>query len=441
MPGLSDEQREALMERIPNIRNVYSSVGDICTETRDPTTALEAYEAAVRAERDPERQCELGYMLLQRCRVAELPLCERGFDGCVIDLGHGDHLYPWSYLVEPDEPGPEFPDKASLLGLAIRAFGLAWLYYSGHAEERSQVWRALLALDGLRVAFLHTSSLGALEQVCQTYYDWVEHCQFHDFVGEFEASFRETMGYLRGRREAAFPGSTTASQFSPDLQGSQRLIIWQLKELLSEVRESRITPDEIESIASRVGDKVAEKIAKSAPYVLDSYEGRLALELGSGWYQLPTEVRRMIIQAEHLRHLLQGAVDSDWAPVVLQYVRALESHLRTLGPRLDEAFRRDHPYARANIGAFRRLFAEPQFVQFAVAHGLSTGALMAELAPDLDRVVKSYRNPAVHGAEPTSPVKVEELRRLLIGTEAHRPGLLWRVASLSSSDQQQDGSD
>ena len=103
------------------------TLGDIRAEKGQVEAALGVYEFAVLAEDDPARLCELGYLLLQRCRVDELPLCDKDFDGEDVDFPGGETVFISSHRVDLDNPGPEFGRKPALLDVAICAFGRAYV--------------------------------------------------------------------------------------------------------------------------------------------------------------------------------------------------------------------------------------------------------------------------------------------------------------------------
>lgn len=423
-------------------------LGDIRAANGQSQAALKAYEFAVLEEDDPVRLCELGYLLLQRCRVDQLPLCDKDFDGSFVDLPGGETVLISSYLIDPDNPGPEFPDQPALLRLAIRAFGLGYArcvqdYFAAEIPADNW-WREFLALEGLRVAFMEEDNLDGLEAAIDGFYGEMEgfdnvapEMPLRDILDPFVGNFREAEGYLRARREAAGLTGGAAADVDRELLKSQHLIVWQLKELLSEVRNKGLTSEEMERLATQISEAVAQKAAES-PDVIEMYEHRLAQEFGDRWCQLPTDVQRLVTHAEWLRSLLRPRGEADWNGVVVQYARAAEVLLRRLGERLDaqnvdRRLNNGYPWASAGIETFQRLFGSPQFPQLAALKGISHASLMAQLAPDLETVAKTYRNPAVHGAEPTHPAKARELRALLLGRHG-QSALLWKIASLCNAD-------
>ncbi len=449
--SLPNGEGRALLSRIVDDRlrgdkPLYESLAEIYTEKGDTEAAAKAYEkvaeAASKAHEallkdysNPQDLCWLGYLLLQRCDVDELPLCADHFNWSVIDFGNNDTLVV-SHFPFSDAAVQEFANEPETLRLATRAFGLAWLYYYKYkqSEKKSDAWQALPALDGMRVAFFHGDNLEALQAVVDTFYEWVENWDFGTGLccDEFVANFRATDAYLLGRRKAPAVGG-------PDLLETQRLIIWQLKELLSEVRAREMSSQDMELLAAGVSEAVAQRLGRIRSYKVEALEAPLAREFADRWMQLPRAVQRLIKQAEYVRSVFQDVVDADWAPVVVQYIRAAETLLRRLGEQLDakkvhEKLNNGYPLAKANIEGFRNLFQKPQFVQFAEAAGVANSVSIATLGPELDGVVRNYRNPAVHGPEPTSPVKGMELRDFLLETKNRRVGLLWKINALCTSD-------
>jgi hypothetical protein len=229
-----------------NRLHLWMHLGDVRAKAGKPQAALKAYEAAILNEDDPKQLCELGYLLLQRCRVDELPLCDKDFDGSLLDFGGGETLFISAYWIDPDNPGSEFPDKAALLHLAIRAFGVAYVscmrqYWTAEKgatwEDR---WHELMALEGLRAAFLSADNLEAVDSVRVSFNGWIEDYRDQDeeafpgrniailwmlaqdghaiefsgkaewdpeddpdsFLNPFVANFNRTTAYLRGRRKA-----------------------------------------------------------------------------------------------------------------------------------------------------------------------------------------------------------------------------------------------
>jgi len=444
-------------------------LGDIRATNGQSEAAVRAYEFAVLGEDDPARLCGLGYLLLQRCRADELPLCDKDFDGATVDFPGGEAVSISSHRVDLDNPGPEFGRKAALLDVAIRAFGKAYVrcvqrflrdigwpggekwHDASELLERMAAaedkWHELVALDGLRAAFMEADDLDGLESVIGEYLGWVEDYEkgvpglnalartiakkmghtrlvqgwsepdrespFYDF----EVNFFKAGPWLRARRKAPPAGE-------PGLTAGDRLLLWHLRELSQQLRDQRGKTEQWDSLLQAI----AQKLEGTPKRIVEASRKRLAEEYGDRWERLPAEVQRLVAQAEFLRSTLETVVDSDWAPVVVQYARALETLLqRGLGPSLDEALGPKYSYTKARLETFRDLFDSPQF---AGLRGLPGADRMRDLSLPLHDVIRNYRTPAVHGAEPMSPVKADELLRRLLGTESQRVGLVWEIASL-----------
>jgi len=448
------------------------SLGDIRAEKGQVEAALRAYELAVLEEDDPASLCELGYLLLQRCRVDELPLCDKDFDGASVEFPGGEEVFISSHLVDFENPGPEFPDKPGLLDLAVRAFGkayvrcaqefirdLGWPDESHDASEfleraaaagivaPEDTWHELVALDGLRAAFMEADNLDGLECVISGYYEWLDDCEegvpglspavrvigkkmgFTNVIAgdmepdrespfyDFELNCLKAQTWLRARRKGPPRGEA-------GLTARDRLLLWHLRELSQQLRDQHGKTEQWDSLLQSIEQKL-----ESAPKrMVEASRKRLAEEYGDSWDGLPLEVQRLVIQADFLRSMFETVVDADWAPVVLQYARALETLLQKgLGARLDKALKPEYSYTRARLEHFRNLFNSPQF---AGLKGLPGADRMRDLGRPLDDVIRNYRTRAAHGAEPVSAVKADEMVLRLLGPEAQRVGLVWEIASL-----------
>jgi hypothetical protein len=296
LAGLSDEEAASVKETLVNgvlskkpdperLANMYEALADVfstrgdrdaATRVRDRAAgvASKAREALFSDHRDPQHLCCLGRLLLDRCDADDLPLCEENFIGSVFEFGNGDTLRV-DYFSFIDPTVEYFPNEPETFSLAIRAFGLAWLYYRERSEKRSDAWRALPALDGLRAAFLHSDHVEALEAVSETFWDWVEDW---DLIAggssdEFVANFRSSDAYLHGR-------------------------------LRRDPANRRLT-----------GRKLASK-------------------LGDTWDRLPKLAREYLINAEILFEHLDKK--GDWSSAVNDYSKATEALLRErLGRQLD----------------------------------------------------------------------------------------------------------
>lgn len=453
--SLPEAEGRTLANRIFDCGNkpLYLLLAEIHSERGDEEAASKAREKAEKARKkayeavlneypDPQHLSRLGYLLLKGCGAEELPLCEEDFQGTFISFGDSDTLIVPPTFFEP-EVREGFNDTETL-GLAIRAFGLAWLYYNARYEQeikKMEAWRQVLALDGLRIAFLEADNLDAVNTVCEHFDIWLEFWEEvfagHGLVEPFVANFRETGGYLRGRQTEPAT-ARLAPNVGRDLLATQRLLAWQVKELLSEVRDKQLSAEEIDSLSAAV----AQKLEKTPSHVVERYEEGLAREFAERWLQLPVEVRHLLSQAECLRSIVHQIADFDWSPVVMQYIRATETLLRkTLGEKLDaqnlrelqKELNKGFPFATARIEIFRNLFQRPQFAQLAPALGISESSHIPQLASELDTIVKSYRSPHFHGPEQAYPLKVKELRNLLLSTEPQGDGLLWKINSLCTS--------
>ena len=414
-------------------------LGDIRATNGQAVAALKAYQFAVFEEDDPARLCGLGYLLLQRCRVDELPLCDKDFDGATVDFPGGEAVSISCCRVDFGDPGPEFPHKPGLLHPAIRAFGKAyvrcvqrflgeigwpggdkWHDASEFLERMAAAedkWHELVALDGLRAAFMQMDDLDGLESVIGAYYGWVEDYE------EASPGLHALASQIAKQRGATL---LVEGKFEPDRESPFYDF---------EVNFSKVEPW---LRARRKAPPVRPDALR--PRDLRAAEDSLRREHGDRYLQLPREVRWLLREAQ-LQQFLLGGTDADWAAVANWYGRAVETLLRrALGGKLDaqglhNRFNDGHPYARAAIRDFVRLFELPQFAQLGPLMRISQAdaSLMAQLAPDLETVAKTYRNPAVHGDERTLPARALKLRALVLGVEG-QSALLWRIASLCDAD-------
>lgn len=410
-------------------------VGDFFTQKGELEAALRAYELAVLEEDDPARLCEFGYLLLQRCRADEPPLCDKNFDEDSVEFPGGEQALISSHLVDFDNPGPEFPRKPPLVEVAVRAFGKAyvrcvqrflreigwpggdkWHDASEFLERMAAAedkWHQLVALDGLRAAFMEADDLDGLESVIGAYYGWVEDYE------EASPGLHALASQIAKRRGATL---LVEGKFEPDRESPFYDF---------EVNFSKVEPW---LRARRKAPPVRPDALR--PRDLRAAEDTLRREHGDRYRRLPVEVRWLLTEAQFQQSLLRGT-DADWAAVANWYGRAVETQLRLLGKKLDahdlhKRFNEGRPYARASIAAFCKLFQLPQFAQLGPLVGVSRGSIMAELAPELETVA-SIRNPADHGDERTLPARALKLRALVLGVEG-QGGLLWKIASLCDGD-------
>jgi hypothetical protein len=436
-PNVAEELLAALERTHDSGLSLDMALGDVRAEEGQVEAALKAYELAVLEEDDPTRLCELGYLLLQRCRVDELPLCDKDFDGVSFDCPSGETVSISAQGLHFDNAGPEFPVKRRLLDVAISAFGRAYVRCmqrflrdidSIGGDRRDDVtellqrmavaedkWHQLVALDGLRAAFMEADDLDGLDSVVFAYHAWVE-------------------DYKEG-----FPGwEVLASKVA-----AEGMITPLLEDEVEPDPESPFYDFELRFFGVRPWVRARRKAPPVTPDALRPRDVRAAEdslrgEHGDRYLQLPGEVRRLLAQAQFQQSLLRGT-DADWAAVANWYGRAVETLLRrSLGPKLDaqglhSRFNEGHPYARGLISHFVKLFNLPQFGQLGPAVGISQAeaSMLAELAPDLETVA-SIRNPAVHGDERTLPVRALKLRALVLGAEG-QGGLLWKISSLCTA--------
>ncbi len=316
--SLPEAEAKAVLVRIvdedSHNKPTYLTLAEIYTERGDAVAAAKAYEKAAEAASkaqeallrdysDPADLCWLGYLLLQRCDADELPLCAHHFSGSVMEFGDDSRLvvsqHPFS-----DATVEGFSNEPETLRLATRAFGLAWLYYYKHSEKKSDAWHALPALDGLRAVLFHADNFEALQVVSDTFWDWVEGWGFGTVLmcAEFVANFRETAGYLQGRRlEAA------------------------VQEAVQITRRTAVVSDP-DVFAETVANNVAARLSPPFEAVKVEIESRMQAQLGDVWTALPRASSAMLLQAEYSRPYAES--EATRVGVVLLYANVVEAFIR-----------------------------------------------------------------------------------------------------------------
>lgn len=365
----------AALDRKSNL-SLYVSVGDIRTEHGQRDAALKAYEAGVLETDGAQRLCELGYVLLQRCRVDELPLCDKDFDGSFFDFDDGETLFISSHMSEFDNPGPEFPDKPALLDLAIRAFGLAHVscMHQYRTAEKGATWEdrwhELVALEGLRAAFLSVDDLEGLEAVRVSFNCWIEDYGDEDeeafpgrsiailwmlahdghtiefsgkaewdpeddpdsFLNPFVANFNRTSAYLRGRRKAA-P--------SQEAKGNLRLL-QEIKEL-GEAAHSRMDGMvekliDIDQRSELTWERVRQRGKESPEAEQASISSGLEARLGHAWSALEPVSQKDLICAKKMVSADCEEGRLDWYYPAMGYGKVTECELKKSMDYLKKVF-------------------------------------------------------------------------------------------------------
>lgn len=242
-------------------------------EQPDIKKALSSYQAAVDEAPGPSTHAELGYLLLRRAKVEPAPLGAFDLEDSKTQLD--EHL----------APGPTLPGgaRSELIKLALDAYGRAYgnnVYFLGldNPEDEIHPWQQIFVLDGLRVIFREMDLLDLEELACHIYDDWTR-AMDRDFYEDpdawrFERRFGETRGIILGRL----------------------------------VRD---------------------------PANRDAARQRIAAELGELMNELPRSACQYLVSAEILAKVLD--MKGDWAPVVNEYSKAVESLLKDrIGHYLDD---------------------------------------------------------------------------------------------------------
>lgn len=365
--GWRDElQLVDLTGRLP----MFVQLGDIRAQRGNADTALKAYEAEVLGADDSGRLSELGYLLLQRCRVDEFPLCDKDFDGCFIDFGGDETLLISSHMIDLDDPGPGFPDVGALLNVAIQAFGLAYVrccekYFTDDRVNWDDRWHELVAIDGLRALFRAVDDLDGLDSVRLSFGGWVDDYyegiaglsakalkglkdlghsveqvgdvqldagdHFSEYLSPFVANFNKIAAYLEGRRKAPSPqASVTLSQMRELLRPAEEHLRTignrveamhgrfdlAFEKLIDIDQRSDLTWRKVRDLA-----KVLTEPEKST--IRDS----LQEVLGDTWDKLAPESQEDLIVAEVVSTTC-SRIGSGWHSAAIGYARVLERELK-----------------------------------------------------------------------------------------------------------------
>jgi hypothetical protein len=269
--------------------------------------------------------------------VDDLPLSDRDFEGCLLE-SDGNSLFITSSVIHPEDPGPEFPEKAQLLNIATRAFGRAYVCciekYFEKIAEREQItwadrWPELVALDGLRSAFLAVDDLGGLEAARDAYYRWIEDSEEgnpglvisaeilarrlgatvtqptgkvewdqDDLFHPFMVNLRDLESYLQGRRRAA-------TQREPK-EGWLEILrsVRSLHDRFDNVVEKIV---DVHQQSELIWERVRESSAKSPEDQKAEVRGRLRDLLGAAWEHLDEGSQDDLADAEGVHGRMQDA--------------------------------------------------------------------------------------------------------------------------------------
>jgi len=351
-------------------------VGDMLSGEGHGEQALTCYRAALENAPNPWVQSELGYVFLERAGIDALPACAA-------------HLDKAEVIGEVGEP-VVFADRFLMLKLAFEAFGRAWGYTNTTVytlEDDPDPAFELLTLDGLRVSFIELRHTLGVEKVCQSFWELVECAKFFDCAELTECA--------RGL------------------------------DLLRRFDETHML------LLQRAADALP-------PDTIQQYEGKCARQFGRNWDDLTPMARMLVAHNEYSIAVTTDPTYKDWSGVTINYCRAIESVLRErLGAKIDaeggvlpDALRALLPTTRKGEVKFASLtFAE--FTRLLEAIQRNQGALSlfkafvakharkqqefycspSQLADDLRKLLKDYRNPSWH-ADPSRVVSKGEMRTL-----------------------------
>lgn len=390
--------------------------------------ALECYASLVRrAGAEVPDLAQAGRVLLRRAAAPLEPIPSESCDtdSCPdVDLGF------------PVCDGVELPEKYAgrLFSLSTEAFSRAlrllranWEFEESDSihDEIEYLFHDLLALDGLRCSLLLMDDVESLNIVLQEIDRALGDGLGLDVEGRVAIRAAETRGWLRGSRGRPFwSGVDEQGKDHAEHDATEaRLALWQHSEILSLLRG--LTPDIKRAVRAEL-DHV--------DWQRDTARTHLIEEFADRWSGLPSSVQRQIEQAERLRPIFAGLDGIDWAPIIMQYGRALELLLHdrlrdSLIASIDRGSTKKSPEART--ADLLRLTEESRFWtagDFSVGIQKVAGSLAnAEGARRLSKSLRDFagdfRNPAAHAGAFVDPAFVRDAREALLG----QAGLLWRV--------------
>ena len=392
IPRVERERDKPEAEDLQTLANQFCHAGspwiDALVDAGDrklaatPDAGLILYRQAIEGSPRPSLHAEIGYLLLSRLGIDDVPYSE--FDCSVAwwstsqsrgDMRWTNSLRPNPELItEKRLSGRVIPPAArtKALALALDSYGRAYSYYLTHAsalEEKCQpadgaeldwtdLWRQFLVLDGLRVALLELGKLHAAHLTCASYAFWSQ--AFNDATnGLFDDSplrerFAETSGYVKGR----------------DVELA-------VQQAVEEARQKVVVSDP-DSFATRVAEAVTAQLGSVPIAPRARIEDELKAQLRSAWTRPPDSVREQIVEAEWLKGVLEVHEGRDYTAVTVFYGKAVESLLRYLS-RSDDL-----------LSEFRRQLLHERITLRWLSRAPSN--LVAQLIEVID-----LRNPAAHG--------------------------------------------
>jgi hypothetical protein len=400
------------------LAEIHSERGDVEAASKAHEKAC---EAVLKQHPDPEDLCRIGYLLLQRCGVDELPLREEDFGEGLVDFGDNDTLFLSSHPYYPKVP--QFPDKADALAVAIRAFGLAWLYYYEHCEiplRKSDAWRALLPLDGLRAAFQQTDNLEPLQAAIATFWEWVEWYDLACVCDEFAAKFTAAAGYLAGRAKAAplpFSEEKLRRVVRSELERVQGRLDLIVERLIDLDQRSEMTWEQVREWAKKSPEGEKAKIRDG-----------LEATLGHVWSKLEPGSQEDLIDAKVVSAEC-SRVGSAWRCAAIGYCTAVERELKKTVEHIRERFPTPSIAKAEMLG--EQIEALRTIGEWALkAKGLPEAVRSVSSRESINRLweLNAIRRAAAHAGKVTQ-TNVERIQHLLLGSERKTQPLLGVIVS------------
>ena len=407
-------------DRVVEIRDESAHSADDVRDSNE--IILDLFRHAIDSAPRPVLQNEIGAFIIRRVGIEGGQLYPH--DPPVLEWSR---KHPPEILWEDVISGPSLADlRRPLLDIALRAFVRAYSHFELIAAEAADGGTAKVdyydvcnSLDGMRVIFHELGLRPELEAVYWAHYAWRQAIggEDEDVTSRFVYSF----GLARGRDEGQAVSDAERIVGVP----------------LSSSRREDFSAD------------VARDLKRASSQDLAECRERLAVAAGEAWPKLSDSVQSLFVQVEYLLSI-QHPPGFDWAPVVMQYCRAIETHLRdTVGKSL-ERFMQNHqrPFsdlAEAKIGPLRKPSmwtlaefgralmrgpAKDLWNEFVAYSYPESKYLMKKIAGDIQIVNSDYRNPVSHGSNPMAGAKMETLKRLLFSERPGEPALIRQLSEL-----------
>jgi hypothetical protein len=409
------------------IWSLVSIADNLAKEDEHVNLVPALFRLAIENAPRPNLHNELGAILLARTGL------ESDHLGPVDDLVLTAMFIGDPELVNPPElSGPiVIEQRSQLLEMASEAYARAYGYCVASAEhavrdpDSDMFVEACYALDGLRVIAGQRLRRDLLEVIYWNYRVW-EDLVAPDDLDEHEFTRRFSYGLGLSRTLESLDAVSQAESF--------------------------VSPTSRSGLVEELALAVSRELRTASTHALQQAESSAATMVGKPWMQLPRRVQDLLGQARYLESIHWDSA-FDWAPVALQYFRAVETLLRevfaeslhsflqsTIGNPQTLYDRYLNPGMRIStlsLGQFSRFIrdstTDPLMKEFMESTRLKSVGQLRSIAGILGYLAKEHRNLTVHGSEPLAGAKLRELKRLLF--EAPDPSsepLVWQLSELRS---------